>query len=210
LAQALDLCAGFRGYEMVLQTYGKEIFALLVPFVAWVLNTLFRSRAKLIIARPHAFTFLVEQPLIDPNGNVVSPTQTMVTSSYFLANAGRETATGVEVVFNWKPYCINIWPARHYEERVETDRRYSIIFASLSPREHIGIEIFNINNQLPELVIARSDQCVARTTNMLPQPVVSAWKRRVAVFLLFAGLAASIYVVTLLLQFLVLKTPYGH
>lgn len=59
MAQALDLCAGFRGYEMVLQTYGKEIFALLVPFVAWVLNTLFRSRAKLIIARPHAFTFYV-------------------------------------------------------------------------------------------------------------------------------------------------------
>ena len=195
---------------MILQTYGKEIFSLLVPLIAWILNTLFRARAKLVIARPHAFTFLVEQPLVDPSGKTLSPTQTMVTSSYFLANTGRETATGVEIVFNWKPYCINVWPARHYEERVELDRRCSITFASLSPREHIVIEIFNINNDLPELVIARSDQCVARTTNMLPQPVVSAWKRRVAVFLLFAGVAASIYVITLLLQFLVLKTPYGH
>lgn len=195
---------------MVLQTYGKEIFSLLVPLVAWILNAHFRARAKLIIARPHAFTFLVEQPLVDPSGNVVSPTQTMVTSSYFLANIGRETATVVEIVFNWKPYCINIWPVRHYEERLETDRRYTITFASLSPREHIGVEIFNINNQLPDLLIARSDQCVAHTTYMLPQPVVPAWKRRLAVFLLFAGLAASIYVFTLLLQFLVLKTPYGH
>jgi len=195
---------------MILQTYGKEIFSLLVPLVAWVLNTLFRSRAKLILARPHAFTFLVEQPLMDPSGKIVSPTQTMHTHSYFLANTGRETATNVEIVFNWKPYCINVWPARHYQERVEADRRYSVAFASLSPREHIGMELFSVNNELPELVVARCDQCNAHTKAMLPQPVVSTWLRRLLVFLLFAGVAASIYVGTLLLQFLILKTPYGH
>lgn len=195
---------------MPLQIYGKEIVSLLVPFIAWILNTLFRSKARLLIARPHAFTFLVQQPLLDQNGGVVSPTQTMHTSSFFLSNVGRETATKVEIVFNWKPHCINLWPARHYEERTEADGRFSMIFDSLSPREDMGIEMFCINSNVPDLIVARCDQCTAQFANMIPQPVVPTWKRRIAIFLVFAGLAVSIYTAILLLQFLVLKTPYGH
>jgi hypothetical protein len=195
---------------MVLQTYGKEIISLFVPFIAWILNTLFRSKARLLIARPHAFIFLVQQPLLDQNGSQVSPTQTMHTSSFFLSNAGREVAEKVEVVFNWKPLCINLWPARHYEERIEPDGRFSMIFGSLSPREYIGIEMFSINKDVPVLIVARCDQCVAQFINMVPQPIVQAWKNRLAIFLVFAGVAISIYTLIVILQFLVLKTPYGH
>lgn len=195
---------------MFLQIYGKEIISLLVPFIAWTLNTLFRSKARLLIARPHAFTFLVQQPLLDQDGKQISPTQTMHTSSLFLSNAGREAATKVEVVFNWKPLCINLWPARHYDERIESDGRFSIILNSLSPRENVGIEMFTVNNEMPVLIVARCDQCVAQFTNMVPQPIVEAWKRRVAIFLVFAGLAISIYTAIFVIQFLVLKTPYGH
>ncbi len=45
-----------------LQTYGKEIVALLVPFIAWTLSTFLKSKARLNIATPHRFTFLVQQP----------------------------------------------------------------------------------------------------------------------------------------------------
>lgn len=195
---------------MFLQTYGKEIVALVVPLIAWMLNTFFKARARLLIARPHAFTFLVQEPLLDPSGTVISPTQTINTSSFVISNAGREIATKVELVFNWKPKCVNLWPTRHYEERIEPDNRFTMIFDSLAPREDVGFEMFSINSDLPALIIARCDQCVAQTIKMAPQPIVPAWKRRAFVFLTFAGLSTLIYAAIVLLQFLVLRTPFGH
>jgi hypothetical protein len=47
-----------------LETYGKEIVALFVPLLTWVLNTFFRAKARLFLANPHTFTFLVQQPLL--------------------------------------------------------------------------------------------------------------------------------------------------
>ena len=193
-----------------LETYGKELVALLVPFITWTLNTLFRAKAKLLLASPHSFTFLVQQPRLDAQGNIISPAQTVQTISFVLRNAGKETATNVELVFNWKPLCLNVWPSRHFAEHTEPDNRYVLIFDSLAPNEVVGCELLTINDQLPVLITARSDQCAAQTIEMYPQPVVKNWLRRVGVFFMLAGLALVVYMAILLLQFLVLKTPLGH
>lgn len=195
---------------MFLETYGKEIVALLVPFVTWALNTFFKAKARLLLASPHTFTFLVQQPLLNSQGAQISPSQTVHTRSLMVWNAGKETATKVEWVFNWRPSCINVWPPRHFEEHTEPDNRYVIIFDSLAPNEYLGCELFSINTQLPDLLTVRSDQCVAQTITMYPQPVVPNWRRRIAVALMFAGLALVVYTTLVLLQFLVLKTPFGH
>jgi hypothetical protein len=117
-----------------LETYGKEIVALLVPLVTWSLNTFFKAKAKLLLATPHTFTFLVQEPLRDQQGNVLRPTQT------------------------------------------------------IQPNEYLGCEIFSINADLPNLLTVRSNQCVARTVNMYPQPVVANWQRRLGVVLVLGGL----------------------
>jgi hypothetical protein len=57
---------------MILETHGKEIVAFIVPFIAWTLNTFFKSKAKLLIAKPHSFTFLVLEPLHDSDGKEIS------------------------------------------------------------------------------------------------------------------------------------------
>lgn len=194
----------------IIETYGKEIVALLVPIITWVLNSLFKSKAKLHFALPHQFTFLVQQPLMDAEGNQVSPTQTVKTNSFIIRNAGREPATKVELVFNWKPMCVNLWPVRHYEEHTEPDRRYVLIFDSLAPGELLGIEVLSVNSELPNLVTVRSAECVAQSINMYPQPVVGNAVRVIATVLMALGLAAAVYLSILLVQFLVLKTPLGH
>ncbi len=193
-----------------LETYGKEIVALFVPLVTWGLNTFFKAKARLLLASPHTFTFLVQQPLLDPQGKQISPSQTVHTRSLMVWNAGKDTATKVEWVFNWKPLCINVWPPRHFGEHTEPDNRYVMIFDSLAPNEYLGCELFSINAELPNLLTVRSDQCVAQTINMYPQPVIPNWKRRIAVALTFAGLALVVYATIVLLQFLVLRTPFGH
>lgn len=193
-----------------LETYGKEVFALLVPVVTWVLNGLFRAKAKLQVALPHQFTFLVQQPLINEDGEHISPTQSVNTNSFIIRNAGRETATKVELVFNWKPMCLNLWPVRHYDEHIEPDRRYVLIFDSLAPLEVLGVEVLAVNEDLPSLITVRSAQCNAQSITMYPQPVVSNAARRTAVALMALGLAAAVYLGIVVVQFLVLKTPLGH
>lgn len=191
-------------------TYGKEIVALLVPVITWVLNVLLKSKVKLQVALPHQFVFLVQQPLLDGEGNQVSPTQTVRTNSFIIRNAGKEPATKVELVFNWKPMCINVWPVRHYEEHLDQDGRYILIFDSLSPTEVLGIEVLSVNGELPNLITVRSTQCVAQNIEMYPQPIVSSSLRIMVTMLMAIGLAATIYLLIILIQFLVLQTPVGH
>jgi hypothetical protein len=194
----------------ILETYGKEMVALLVPLVTWLLNSFFKTKAKLQVALPHKFTFLVQEPLIDPEGKEVSPTQTVNTNSFIIRNAGRDSATKVELVFNWKPMCINLWPVRHFEENIEPDRRYVLIFDSLAPNEVLGVEVLSVNRELPNLVTVRCEQCVAQNINMYPQPVVSNAIIFAARVLMAIGLAAAVYIAIYLIQFLVLRTPFGH
>jgi hypothetical protein len=124
-----------------LSTYSKEIVALLAPFIAWSLSNRFQNRARLIQSTRHAFTFLIQQPLIGPDGKQISPAQTVNTASVSVVNAGRQVATKVEVVFNWKPQHLNIWPLRHYTENMAPDGRFSLNFDSLAPKEIIGFEL---------------------------------------------------------------------
>jgi hypothetical protein len=192
----------------LLETYGKEIVALIVPLITWALNNVLKAKAKLLAATPHSFTFLVQEPLRDAQGNQLQSSQTVHTRSLMIWNAGKETATPIEWAFNWKPLCINFWPSRHFEEHLEPDGRYIIIFPSLAPNEYLGCELFTINSPLPNLITIRSDQCVAQNIVMFPQPLVPTWKRRLNSALALAGLALVIYAALLLLQFLVLKTPF--
>ena len=193
-----------------IQAYGKEIVSAAVPLLIWFLGFVFRARAKLQLATPHDFTFLVQQPIVDAEGNQIAPTQNAYTRSITISNGGRATATKVELVFNWEPQCLNIWPPRHFQEFTEPDNRYTLIFDSLAPNEHIGCHLLSVNSQLPDLITVRSDQCTAESVFMYPQPYVANWKRRLALFLGFVGVAGTVYGLILLLQFLVLKTPFGH
>lgn len=192
------------------ETYGKEIISLLVPIGSWVLNSVFKAKAKLQVALPHQFTFLVQQPIIDAEGKQVSPTQTVKTISYIILNSGRESASKVELVFNWKPMCLNLWPVRHYEEYVEPDNRYVLIFDSLAPNEVLGVEVLSVNYDLPSLVTVRSAECIAQNIKMYPQPFISQSVRVITRVLMGLGLAAAVYLAIILVQFLVLKTPLGH
>jgi len=139
-----------------ISTYGKEIVALLVPFITWFLNVGIKPKAKLIWTSPHSFTFLVQEPLRDAEGNVLRQTQKVETASIKVINTGRDTANKIELIFNWQAQYINLWPVRHYEQKTDPDGRHILIFENLSPKEEIGIEVMSINADLPALLLVRS------------------------------------------------------
>lgn len=190
-----------------LEQYGKEIVAVLVPFATWIANNYMGAKAKLQLGMQHQFTFLVQQPWYNSDGSLRSPTQTVKTHSYVVKNAGRAAATNVEIVFNWKPLCVNIWPLRHFEEHIEADGRYVIIFDGLSPGEVQGIEVLEVNQVLPDLINVRSQQCVAQQIVLYPLPLISRSRRLFFSIMFGLGVGVSVYMLITALQFLVLKTP---
>lgn len=191
----------------LLHTYGKELVSLIVPFITWFLNVGVKAKAKLIWASPHSFTFLVPEPIRDAEGNILKTKQTVHTASIKVINAGRDTAHKVELVFNWQPQLLNLWPVRHFDHKTAEDGRHSIIFENLSPKEEIGLEIMSFNNELPDLLMVRSAECTAQRVPLMWIKHVPSWKIALAKLLLLTGLGATVYVAIALIQFLVLRTP---
>ncbi|ACT14022.1 hypothetical protein H2Y56_07615 [Pectobacterium aroidearum] len=189
----------------ILVTYSKEIFSILVVFLTWALNNYSKGKAKLAFGDLHEFTFLLNEPLYDENNNVVKEKQLVFTRSLFLVNDGRESATDISVVFNYEPKFMNIWPIHHYDEFIEKDNRYIIVFKNLSPKDSIRIELFSINNNLPDVLFVRSKECVANKVVIVPQRYVSPLLTRFFIFLSLMGIGASTYIIVVLLQWLVGK-----
>ncbi len=85
----------------------KRNFFIIVNCTGWVLNQHFKAKGKLIIGHLHEFTFLVKEPLRDSDGNITNPLETIHTRSIIIENTGRETATKIELIFNFKPMYLN-------------------------------------------------------------------------------------------------------
>lgn len=189
------------------QTYAKEIVALMIPFITWMLNSSQRGEAKLVRGVRHAHTFLVSQPLLDAKGVQVASNQLAHTASVVVQNVGRKPATKIELVFNFKPMCINFWPLRNKTEMPQEDGRHVILFESLAPGEAVIFELLSVNSELPGLANVRCDQGVATEVKLANHPVVAPWKARLLRAFVLVGIGATAYGALVLMQFLVLKTP---
>lgn len=186
----------------VLQTYSKELVTILGVFLTFGLNRFLKSRAKLIFGRRHAFISLVEEPLKDADGNVVSARQTVRTESVMIRNDGREPAKNIEIVFNWKPQSLNIWPVRHYEARDSQNDRWSIKLDSLASGEDLNLEILSVNHDIPAILTMRSEDQLARMVEFEVVRSFSSKTKSLLVALMVLGLATSFYLLGILVQFL--------
>lgn len=185
-----------------IQAYLKEIVSILVPVMTWILNNKLKPKVKLQLANPHGFAFLVNEPLKDSGGNTIRERQVVYTQSHILINSGKEPATDIEMVFNRKTMCLNIWPPRHYDEHIEPDGRHILLFDTLAPSESLRFELLSINEDVPHLINARCKQCKANIIEMNSQPVSSTTKVFIAKFLIFMGAISSIYLAIIFLQLL--------
>ncbi|MDI6623550.1 MAG: hypothetical protein QME55_02375 [Brevundimonas sp.] len=187
--------------------YAKEIVSVGAVILGFALNHFLRPRAKLVYSIGHAFTFLIDQPLLDQEGKQIAPKQSVNTASIIVKNEGVASATDVEVTFNWKPGVMNVWPARHYEEVNSASDRHTVKFCSLAPKESVGIELFAINAPLPGITAVRSEQSSGVAKDMAMMPVHSNTKLALFGALILLGAVAAIYLSITAIQWLA-RIPY--
>lgn len=190
----------------IITQYGKEIFALFVPVFTLILNKFFKNNAKITYGKLHQFSYLLNEPLLGEHNEVINPKQVVHTQSFMFSNVGREPANAVEIVFNFRPMYINIWPSRHYVVKEDAEGRQVLVFDYLSPKEMIRCEIMSINRDLPELLSVRCKESLAKCIIIVPQQSYSPLLINLIRFLIFLGSVSFIYFVMVSLQWLLVKT----
>ena len=182
-----------------------EVTALACVVFGAFLSRWLRMKAKLQFSIGHSSTLLVEEPLLDKDGNKLRDVQVVQTASIALTNAGLLPATAAEVTFNWKPI-FNVLPARAFKTEVSALNRFSIQFDSLAPGEQVTINIMSINQDLPVMTSVRAENCVGQSIMMASQRL---WPKLVTIplgMLALIGAVVSIYAAAASVQFL-METP---
>jgi len=190
----------------LLTQYGKEIFAFIVPVFTLILNKYFKNSAKISYGELHQFTYLINEPLLNKDGELVRQTQTVHTQSYVFRNDGKEAATNMEVIFNYPPMYLNVWPSRLFTVKNDLEQRYVMVFDYLAPKETIRCEVLAINTQVPMLLSVRCKEGIAQNIVLAPQRVFHPAFINSIRLLIFLGSVSLVYIIVVLLQWLLLKT----
>lgn len=190
-----------------LHAYGKELFSLVATGLIAVGKAIFKPRARLTFGFPHSFTYLIQQPLLDASGNEIRPNQTVQIANILIRNEGRKSAQNVEIVFNWEPLCLNVWPQRVMNTLTQPDGRHIIKLPNLAPKEVLHCNILSLNTALPDLINVRSDSCEAYKVEYTIYPAVSKTRLRIVLGLMFLGVAATIFLILNLAQFVLHFIP---
>jgi hypothetical protein len=164
----------------------------------------FEGESKNCLVGTQLRFFNVEEMIPDESGAPQRRLHAVRAASVFVHNGGREVADEIEIVFNWKPQHLNVWPQRQYSQTTNPESRFIMKLESLGPKEFLGIDLLSVDAELPELIQVRSRYGVGRRINMVPQELQPKWKIITALFLFFAGLAATLYVLIAFLQFVLL------
>ena len=187
------------------QTHSKEIVSILVPIIGALATYLLKPRAKLVWSITNSRAMSVQEQQVTADGSIQTVPGIVRTASIFLRNAGREAAENVEVVFNWRPPHINVWPQRDYSTNTNPDGRYILKFPDLASKEPIGLELLAVNSALPDIIQIRStQQGSAKQIETSPQEIHSKFVLWIVLYLMIAGASATLYLMISIVQFFAL------
>src|SRR6185437_13374219 len=175
------------------QEHFKEICSFITPLLIAGVKYLLRGKVKLRYIVAHDFTFLVNEPRLDAQGNVLQPNQMVHTRSHVLKNFGSKSAEKVRVTFNYKPQYLNVWPRREFEQRFDDNRRYIMVIDNLMPKEPLTIEALSINAQLPDVLSVRHESGLGAGQGMSIYPAVPKWRIGLAMVAMFLGAMTVVY-----------------
>lgn len=184
------------------QTYAKEIVSLLIPVVLAVGGYYFRPRTKLRWSVSHNSVMLVDEAYKTDDGKEERRDVDVRFRRIFLENAGRAPAKNIEVVFNWRPRKINLWPQRIYSEAINPEGRFIVSLPNMATKEFVGIDLFSIRGEVPDVVNIRSEEGFAKEVQMRPQIVYSNWVNGSVLALMFLGAMAFVYLLITAIQVL--------
>ena len=96
------------------------------------------------------------------------------------------------MTFNWKPTTYNIWPSRPYDIHVSPDKRFTLKFANLAPKEFFQVELIS-PFRLPQVNSVRCKECVGKYIPVRPMRVWPKWVYGIIWGVMLLGVSAIVY-----------------
>ncbi len=153
----------------------------LVALVVGLALQRFADKPKLQYFIPGTFVFDMNDPKV-----------TLQTDSLTLQNAGRKSATNIELVHRERPDHFQFSQAISYTEDENPNGEYLIKIASLGPKEFLNIQYLS-HIKPPVLLRVRSDQGPAQLIQVQFQPIYPKWLTSVVAVLMFSGFGLLLY-----------------
>jgi hypothetical protein len=153
------------------------LLGLLATFIVWIA----RPRTKVAWSKTHAYCHTVIQNPAPanqaaPNHLPQNLPPLLVYNEYFvIANRGRRTAEKIEVVFNFKPQTLSLWPQRNYREMTNPEGRYIILIDNLAPKENFNVNILQATTEPPALLAVRTPEKVGKQIRTQVFPIYPKW-----------------------------------
>jgi hypothetical protein len=124
----------------------EPFLSLLITGLGSVILLLLKPKVKLVWGEKNRFLHLIRAT--DPNQKKTA----IHTAHYIIQNMGRLGAKDVEVVFNYPPTEISVWPQRKYTPETTRENRLIVKFDFIAPREFVEIAVLNLDTDLPDLL----------------------------------------------------------
>lgn len=178
----------------LIEPYRAEIASVALTLVGALIRYLASPRSKIVYSKSHAFWYGLR-------GNEGDPSLAY-TESLIFKNAGRKTATEIEVILGRRPQNFAIWPQRDYQTSQNPEGFFVLKTQNLAPSEHFTFNMLEVGNDPPILTNVRCADGPAKAINVAPAQVYSRWVNISAVALMFLGFCTSLYLVIKLLEYL--------
>lgn len=164
--------------------------AIVLMLITALVGRFATARSKLLWAVSHQHFY--RMPRLDDGGSFP-----VITQQIWFQNAGRLPAEDIEIVFNWKPQHLEIWPPRSYQSGALPDGRFGITVPYLTGAEVMTVSMIDTIREMPVIVSVRSKSGLGNMVAMAPQRVWPGWMTFTAAALMLTGLTTLFY---LLLQ----------
>lgn len=167
------------------QKLQAAIYSLVTSLIITGLARLFSAKARIRWGRVHQNHFMIK----NKEGNLSS----VVTANYSITNAGRATATNIEISFNWKPEHYEVFPHIDFTNLIREDGRMILKIPRINKGQLINIAVINAGNEHPDLTYISFDGGEAKELPFTPQRVYPLKVTLASVAFMIIGLITVLY-----------------
>jgi hypothetical protein len=164
-----------------------QIIAAFLTIATTILLRLMQPRPKVVWGTSHNFTFRL--PTTNPPGGEFL----LHTQAIFLQNIGFSPAEDVEVILNYKPENLSLWPQLNYSTDTNPEGRCIIKIKNLGGREFTSLEMLHSQGDMPTTLRVRTPRGECKQVPMAPMQVLSRWTRMTLILLMFLGAFTIFY-----------------
>jgi hypothetical protein len=144
----------------LLRSMPQSLMPVLITTIVGVVGYFVKPKVKLIWGQKTNFSHVLR-----PKKDGDLPVR-VSTSHYIVQNSGRASAKDIEIVFNYAPDEVSIWPQRAYKLEKNSEGRLIAKLDFLAPKEFIDVFLLSVANDLPELLNVKNPEFVGKAVNI--------------------------------------------